>query len=255
MSGRSIGMFFGFGAGLRVGGSVDSPELAITFVPAHINAAGKKVGHRCEIPVYCNSNRGNGGEGRTSRFNLVLWGDLARKAALTCSPGKALDVLVELTSYDGRVFQDRVALTKPDGTPLTINKVGLTVMRIVFGEEAQKHIDAEIGRNIRPQGWNNPASPDYQMWANELKRRINLQYTGGDAFGFARVIQPQGQLLPPEQASGYTQPSAPTAAAPNTPVQAVTAAFGQPAAAPVQPTVAPQAPTVPVAPAAAAYGF
>lgn len=247
MSGRSIGMSFGFLAGARVGGE-------LTFVPAHINAAGKKVSHRCEIPVYTNSNRGNGGEGKSSLMRLVVWGDLARKCALTLSMGKAIDALVELSSYQGKVYQNRQVVIGADGQPLTTNKTSMTIMRIVFGEETQKHIDGEIASSARPANWNNPAHPDWQLWKNELQRRIALQYTGGEKFGYARVIQPQGQILPPEQASnaapqaqtgGFAQ-QAPTQtfAQPQSPAAMVGAAFGTPAyqqpQAPVATPVAPQ---------------
>lgn len=231
MSGRSIGMMFGFGSGLRVAGQ-HGGDASLTFVPAHINAAGKKVSHRCEIPVYCNSHRGAEG-GKRSMFKLVVWGELARKCALTLSPGKAIDVLVEMSSYDGKVYVNRQAVLGAEGTPLTVNKTSLTIMRICFGEEAAKHIAGEIASNLRPQGWDNPASPDFQLWKNELQRRIALQYTGGERFGYARVITPTGQILPPEQAaSQYAQPTAAPA-----PVAAVTAAFGG------QAPVAPQVPT------------
>lgn len=275
MSGRSIGMIFAFGSGLRVAGSNDithtpTERLGLTFVPAHINQAGKKNSHRCEIPVYVNSHRG-GQDGKSSRFDIVVWGDLARKCALTCSPGKALDVLCELSSYDGRVFQDRVALTKPDGTPFTINKVSLTVMRICFGEEGEKFVEAEVAAGWRPPNWNNPAHPDFQLWKNELNRRIALQYTGGDRFGWARVIQPNGRVLTPEELNtqSYNQPAATPMAQPTqTPETVVSNAFGggapaAPAAAPAvtQPFGAPGTsvpvntqPVAPTAPASAA-GF
>lgn len=246
MNGRSIGMFFGFGAGLRVGGE-------LTFVPAHINGAGKKISHRVEVPVYCNSHRGNNGEGRSHLFRLVAWGDLARKIALSCPKGKGLDVLVELNAYKGRVYLagSQQPVTGPDGQPIQITKTGLTISRIIFGEETQKFIDAEVQASARPVGWNNPASPDYQMWRDTLKARMQLQYTGGDRFGYARVIQPQGQILSPEQANSrdYTGQQAVVAApAPAPQVAAVTAAF---APQTVAPTAAPVAPAAFAAPAAA----
>jgi hypothetical protein len=176
--------------------------------------------------VYCNSHRGAEG-GKKSQFKLTVWNELARKCALTLSPGKAIDVLVEMSSYDGKVFQNRQPVLGADGQPLTVNKTSLTILRICFGEEAAGHIAGEIARNLRPQGWDNEASPDFQLWKNELQRRLALQYTGGPVFGYARVITPQGQILPPETASQYTQPQAqnPVYNAP-APVAAVTAAFG-----------------------------
>lgn len=260
MSGRSIGMAFGFMAGARVGGE-------LTFVPAHINAAGKKVSHRCDVPVYVNSNRGNNGEGKHSLMKVTIWGELARKAALTLSQGKAIDSLTELSSYQGKVYQNRQLVMGADGQPLTTNKTSMTVMRIVFGEETQKFADAEVAANLRPANWNNPAHPDWQMWKDELNRRINLQYTGGDKFGFARVIQPQGQILPPEQAAPqYNAQPAPVAqpggqfVATGTvaPEASVQGAFNAVPTAPVatQPQFAAQAPTAaPVAAPVATGSF
>lgn len=260
MNGRSIGMGFGFLAGARVGGE-------LTFVPAHINAAGKKISHRCDVPVYVNSNRGNNGEGKHSLMKVTIWGELARKAALTLSQGKAIDTLVELSSYQGKVYKDRQLQMGADGQPLTTNKTSMTVMRIVFGEETRKFAEAEVAANLRPANWDNPAHPDWQLWKDELNRRINLQYVGGDKFGYARVIQPQGQILPPEQAASAYTPQ-------NTTSPAATGSFGpQPApqyngqfagqpmaGAPVAPetqvqgafNVAPQAPTM--APATTGFG-
>jgi hypothetical protein len=238
-------MFFGFGCGLRVGGRVGEPP-ALTFIPAHINAAGKKVSHRCEIPVYCNSNRGADG-GDSSLFKLTVWNELARKCALTLSPGKAIDVLVELKSFKKKVYQNQQLVQGADGQPITVNMTGMTILRIVFGEESKKVIEGEIAASIRPAGWNNPASPDNAMWTNTLKQRLALQYTPqmGNQFGYARVFMPQGQLLPPEQASNAgqgdsvfagTQPAA-------SPVQQVQAAFTpQPQAGFGIPSVAPTAP-------------
>lgn len=250
---RSIGMFFGFGAGLRVGGE-------LTFVPAHLSATtGKKISHRVDIPVYCNSHRGNNGEGKSSLFKVTAWGDLARKLAISCSPGKALDVVVELSAYKGRVWHNQVLVTDTAGQPITVTKTSMTIMRIIFGEETQKHIDDQVATNARPMGWNNPASPDFQLWKNMLQQKMALQYTGGDKFEFARVLQPNGQILPPEQASGaVAAPAAVAAVAPvagvvapaAVPVQAVTQAFtpqpgvpvaGVPVAAPAAAFAAPGA--------------
>jgi len=239
MSGRSIGMFFAFGSGLRVGGRWGG-EPALTFVPAHINAAGKKVSHRCDIPVYCNSNRGGDG-GTKSLFKLTVWNELARKCALTLSPGKAIDVLVELKSFEKKIFDKTQPVRGADGQQLTINMPGMTILRICFGEEAKKVIDGEVAASIRPAGWNNPASPDAASWTTELKRRLAMQYTPqmGNQFGYARVFMPEGQILPPEQAVNAAQGDSVFAGTqPLAPVQQVQNAF-----TPVQQPVAPTAPT------------
>lgn len=209
MSGRAIGMFFGMGCGFRVGGKP-------TFVPAHIDAKGKKQSHRCDIPCYINSNRGtneNGERGTRSLFKLTVWGDLARKCALTMSQGKALDALVEIKAFKGRIFVNRQPVLDAAGQPLTKNQTGFTIMRMVFGEEAEGYGDKEVMASLRPAGWNDRNNPAYQQWRDILKQRLTMQYTGGAEFGYSEVFVPPGvQILPPEAAQAPVYQPAPAAA-------------------------------------------
>jgi len=280
MSGRSIGMFFGMGSGMRVAGITK-------FIPAHINANGKKVSHKIDVPVFVNSNRGtnpDGSQGRTSAFTVSAWGDLARKMALSLSKGRALDVLVELESYKGRVWVGNAAgaqaVMGADGQPVLTTKTSCTILRMVFGEESANHIAFEIETSRRPADWANPGSPNFQLFKNELQRRLQIQYVQGqnlgfveDAqFGYARVIIPQGSriLTPQEAATPNSQYNAGAispaqtggfvAQQPAAPVDNTAAVAGQFTQAPVAPAAPaqgatwtpPAAATAPVAPAPAA---
>ena len=51
MSGRSIGLAVAMFAGVRVTGP-------LTYIPAHINAQGKRINAKCTIPVAKNSHKG-----------------------------------------------------------------------------------------------------------------------------------------------------------------------------------------------------
>lgn len=248
-NGRSISMGFGFLAGVRVSGSKDGSPV-LKFTPAHIQAGtGKKISHRLQIPVYINSHRGNNGQGKSSLVQLTAWGELARKMALSCSPGSALDALVEINAYQGKVYQNGQELAGLDGQPLKTTRVGFTIMRMIFGEESKTWISTEMAAGRRPIGWNDESNPAYLQWKEELQRRSAMQYTGGDVFGFAKVYQPNGQLLPPEAPAANAAPVQTVATPVAAPVAAVTQAF-----APTQ-TVAPAATAVPAAAPVQTAGF
>lgn len=188
-----------------------------TYILPHVKN-GKNINQRCIIPVYINSNKGtnrDGSPGRSDQFRLVAWGKLADITAKSLSKGKAIDCVCSPHSYEGRIYDAQGNMRVDNtGQPITVERVGFTIERIVFGEESQKEVDQEVATGRRPINWNNPQHPDYQTWLSILQTRQNTQYTGGDTFGFARVITPSGPgiTLTTGQTpnSGFTPGATPT---------------------------------------------
>ena len=174
--------------GARVAGQV-------TYILPHIKN-GKNINQRCIIPVYVNSNKGtnrDGSPGRSDQFRFVAWGKLADICARSLPKGKALDCVCSPHSYEGRIYDAQGNMRVDNtGQPITVERVGFTVEKIVFGEESQKEIDQEIATGRRPVNWNNPQHPDYQTWLSILQTRQSAEYAGGNTFGHARVIVPSG---------------------------------------------------------------
>lgn len=182
---RAISIEKAFMSGVRVAGT-------LTYIPA--GPDGKNA--RCIIPVYSNSNRGtnqDGSPGRSDQYNIIAWGKLADVCAVSCSPGKALDIVARPGSYIGTVYN-------PDGSPVlnmqgqvvTTRKVSFTIENIVFGEESAKTVANDIASGIRGANWQNPQHPDYQNWIAKLRARQAMKYQPGmTAFGYARVRMPK----------------------------------------------------------------
>lgn len=190
---RAIGLGTGSFMGARVAGIAGTPPL--TYIQAHVKN-GKNINQRCIIPVYINSNKGtnrDGTPGRSDRFRLVAWGKLADICARSLSKGKALDCVYSPHSYEGRIYDAQGNMRVDNvGQPITVERVGFTIEKIVFGEDSQKEIDLEVQEGRRPVSWNVPNHPDNALWSKMLQDRQNLQFTGGSVFGFARVIIPSG---------------------------------------------------------------
>lgn len=212
---RAIGVGSSQFMGARVAGRDGTPS--VTYIPAHTKN-GKPINQRCIIPVYINSNKGtdrDGTPGRSDRFRLVAWGKLADICARSLPKGKALDCVCTPHSYEGRIYDAQGNMRVDNtGQPITVERVGFTIEKIVFGEESIKEIAQEIATGKRPQNWNIPNHSDYQTWISILQTRQNTQYTGGATFGFARVIVPSGPGIalmtgqPATGNAGYNQPPA-----------------------------------------------
>jgi hypothetical protein len=208
MSGRAIGLANAVFAGVRVAGE-------LTWIPAHTKN-GVKINSRCIIPVYRNSHRGKdqktGEKGRSDSFRLVAWGKLADTCAKSLAKGNAIDVICEPHSYLGKVFnQDGSPRLDVAGQPIEVNKVAFTILNIVFGEESDKHIDAEVMGGRRPPNWNVKGHPNYDLWIKMLHDKQAQVWDGRNPkFGEARVVVPQGHGI----VLDFTQPQARTYQAP-----------------------------------------
>jgi hypothetical protein len=202
--------------GARVAGLPGVPPL--TYIQAHVKN-GKNINSRCVIPIYINSNKGtnrDGTPGRSDRFRCVAWGKLADICARSLSKGKAFDCVYSPHSYEGRIYDAQGNMRVDNvGQPITVERVGFTIEKIVFGEESQKEIDLEVQEGRRPVSWNIVNHPDNALWSKMLQDRQNLQFTGGTIFGFARVIVPSGpgislvtgQPYVPNQGQTQVQPA------------------------------------------------
>jgi len=177
--------------GIRVGGQ-------LVYTPAHFNAAGKEINQRVTIPVYANSNKGtnsDGSKGRTDKFELVAWGGLADTCCRSLSPGKALDVVGELHSYNKRLFnQDRSARVDAAGVHIETPRTAITIRQIIFGEESIKFIQNEIAEGKRPVNWNVEGHPEWQTWKDWLNKKKLIKWDCmSNEFFHARVQLPYGQ--------------------------------------------------------------
>lgn len=236
---RAIGLGSTQFMGARVAGE-------LTHIPAH-NKNGKLVNQRTIIPVYLNSNKGTGRDGtpgRSDQYRLVAWGKLADICAKSLSKGKALDCNCTPHSYEGRIYDTQGQMRVDNtGTPIKVEKVGFTIDKIIFGEEAAKTIAEEIQTGRRPVNWNVPSHADNTLYKTILENRRNEVYAGGAKFGFAKVIVPNG---PGVVLANTPAPIAPvTPVAPATPVADVATLQAMIAQA-----LAAQTPVAPVTPVA-----
>lgn len=257
MSGRSIGLAATTFAGVRVSSTP-------TYIPAHINAGGKRISAKITIPVAKNSHKGtnqkDGSAGRTDFFTLTAWGKLADIMARSCPPGKALDCVCEPRSYMGKLFNSDGSLKLDSaGQPIMVPKTSFNiVLSPVFGEESQGQIDKEINAGLRPGNWNIKGHPDYELWTSILKQRQTYNWDGqSPTFLFARVVVPQNVQLDFSQNTqqpAAVQPlaAAPTATVPSMVNHAVMTTPVQPVQTPATNINSVVVPTAPIAPGAAA---
>lgn len=185
---RAIGLGSTQFMGARVAGE-------LTYIPAHTKN-GKLINQRTTIPVYLNSNKGtnrDGTPGRSDQYRLVAWGKLADICAKSLAKGKALDCNCTPHSYEGRIYDGQGQMRVDNtGQPLKVEKVGFTIDKIIFGEDAAKTIDEEIQNGRRPINWNVPNHADQQLYQSILTNRRAEVYAGGTKFVHAKVIVPSG---------------------------------------------------------------
>lgn len=209
MSGRSQSLAMASFTGVRIAGKngVAGPEgCTVRFTPAHFDPTGKPVSSKAEFSVYRNTV---GDSGRNDPFRMTAWNDLAETCCKSLPPGKAIDVFCEPQSYLGKVYdENRNPRLGADGQPILVRKVGFTIIRIAFGEDADKRIIYETSypdvnnpgnpRVIwewRPMNWDKPGHPDVGVWQAIRAERNKATWDGkSDVFGYARVIIPAGRL-------------------------------------------------------------
>lgn len=169
------------------------------YIPAHRqnNNPDKINQAQCKFTVFQNIR------GKRMRFDITAWGKWADTIAKYGATGKEITIFGELNSYRGRVWMQtpdgtpRQCYTHPDGSPVYVDKIGITLKNGHFGPDSDKTVQEEIRAGIRPQGWDNSATPGKQQWREICATRKQMQYQPGmERFGYARVSLPNnGQVV------------------------------------------------------------
>ena len=193
MGGRSRALVSAQLIGVRVAGQ-------LTYVPAH-KSGGYENNQKVTIPVYANGTRGtkrDGTPGRSDRFSLVVWGSLADICCRYLNKGRAIDVLCQPGSYQGKDFDPITQKPRmnPDGTFQMREKIAFTVKEINLAEQSSKYdaiIEAEIREGRRPPCWNIKGHPDVASW-NTIKaaRKVSVWDGVSDTYENAKVVLPMG---------------------------------------------------------------
>ena len=170
------------------------------YTPAHMPAGGTKpIRQMASFTVFQNINE------KTNRFKVTAFGPYADVIAKSGAPGKEIHIFCELNSYKGRVPIPNNGtgpvnfVTDQTGQPLLIEKVGLTLTKMIFGADSNKQIQQEIQTGQRPPLWNVAGHPDAVAWRDICTQRNSIVYTpGAVTFGYAKVMQPNGQIVDPK---------------------------------------------------------
>lgn len=145
---------------------------------------------------------------------------LADRCAKYISAGKQICCELEITQFMSRVFIDNQPAANNAGQLHLEPKIGFRMKggTLLFGNDAAKQVDLEIqnwmrnpgvvGFTARPPQWNVAGSQDSLTWTTAiLPHRKNAVYNGGDTYGYAKVVIPQGAVLT-HATAGPTQPGA-----------------------------------------------
>lgn len=209
MAGSNLGMTIASFHNVRVG-------RGMIYIPAY-QVGENTINSCCKFSGFVNDKRGH-----DHVYNFVSWGKLADRCAKANSPGKELNLICEVNSYEGRIFNDdRQPMLKADGTPRTTLKTSFVIQNIVFGQESEKQIQAEILAGQRNPNWNVPGE-GRETWKQMLALRkpyLDAPYDGtSPMYGFARVIHKANQAG--QVATGQAT-AAPADGAPATPAGGV----------------------------------
>ena len=142
---------------------------------------------------------------------------MADKCAKWISMGKEICCEVDLVSYKSRIFVDGRPVINSAGQAHMEPKLGFRMRpgTLQFGRDGQKALAMEIqkwnqqpGQHsffARPPQWNVVGTQDQITWSQGLLPQRSAEvYTGGDTFGCAKVVKPEGAVL----ADGITGPGA-----------------------------------------------
>ena len=184
----------------------------LSYYPAHINAAGKKVNARSEGSFYLNDFYIDAGGNRIDTsdvIRLVFWAGnqavagkgLADTAAKFIAAGKEIHCLASINTYQGKVYDssDNV-VTYGDGTPLMTKRVSFVVepRSLRLGDDSEKLLTAEyamFGQNggalafdARPIDWRTQGSVGSTQWGNISAWRSSQVFVPGQpTYGYAKV--------------------------------------------------------------------
>ena len=198
---RSFGMITEFGVTLaRVANAHDKNPM--TYIPAHINSAGKKISQRIVFEVFINGQKNSdGSEGRKDRFKCTLWGPRADTAAIVLHKGMACDLHLTAQSYRARIYTtdangNRVPEKDAAGVVMTRWDVGFNVERIAYAEEASAWIEEQVQQGKRPPYWYVKDHQHYAAYSKIIEDNKAapkaLFDINSPMFGFAKVSIPTG---------------------------------------------------------------
>lgn len=178
------------------------------YIPGYTNAQGKPVSARWIGNFFMNGagytdGQGVQQEGRRDVLSLTAWNGknsnegsgMADLFAKIMSPGLEISVDVEPVTYEATVYNNGQPVTAPDGTILTTRKVGFKVIpgTLIIGQESAKFVESMVAAGLRAAGWNNPSSPEYNQFRENMKQwHAQAFVPGSKTFGYALVGQPKG---------------------------------------------------------------
>lgn len=113
-------------------------------------------------------------------MTVAYRGDVASKTATFLVPEHLHKVAMSHASTGRRIM---FLVTRDTGT------LGF----IFFGEESHLEIKRQIDKGIRPKGWGDPNSQDWEIWKS-AQRKLKHSDIGDDWWGFARIMKG----VPPE---------------------------------------------------------
>ena len=229
------------------------------YFPAHINAAGNKVAGKWEGNFFINKrgwtdDQGVFHEAKKITIRIVAWNGrnaapgkgLADLLAKTISVGKEISCGLDINQFEKRHIINGVPVTGPDGKVLTYQSYNFTIKdELNLGPDADNLVAKEVANWAsypqasfisRPPHWNDQAHANYKVWEWIQQQRMALVYTGGNVYGYAQVMLPEGaQLINTAQ----PQTTQPVTTQPMT-TQPVMQMQQMPQMQPVQPMMQPQ---------------
>jgi hypothetical protein len=197
MSGTSNGFAKHTFVGCRVG---TNDKIKMTYIPAHLNAQGKKVNARLVIPVLINEY----GKNDPDSYRLIAWGKMGDMFARNLNKGKEMHFFCTSASYWADVFSrvNQTQMFDHNGAPLTSRQLSFTIRDFVWGADSVETLTTEMrdgiatGEGRRPAQWNIPGTQDNLLWKQMLQARQNTFFSqahlNAGVFGFARVVMPKG---------------------------------------------------------------
>lgn len=228
------------------------------YFPAHKNAKGELVSARWEANCFINGlgytdDQGVVHEPNNLKLRIVAWNGknsapgkgLADLMAKTISVGKEFSCDLRMKGFQKRFRVNNVPLAGPDGQVLMYDSFSFEVTgKLILGADSDSTVNNEIlawasyphpSFFTRPAGWNQKGTADAELWKNIVAQRMASTYNGEQAYGYARVVLPEGaQLLIPN-------------AQPVQPIQQPVQTIVQPVTVGVQPIAGVAHPTHPVA--------
>lgn len=185
------------------------------YVPAH-TSNGEARSARWEGSFYHNIPGRDGRPDQDVVVKITAWNGrnakpgkgLADMCAKWISMGKEICCEVDIVSYKSRIFVDGQPVINSAGVAHMEPKLGFRMRpgTLQFGRDGQKALAMEIQKwnqqvgqqsfFARPPQWNVVGTQDQITWSQGILPWRSAQvYTGGNTFGCAKVVIPEGVIL------------------------------------------------------------